>query len=170
MHRKIHEHVREVVTIHKNYNRKKYFLELHFFDLIVIYCFSLQLKVFSENPLSARVILPKKMNHTSFQTYFKANYHASPFIQMCCILEKFDKFYFFATINQEEFAIVFKENSENLSLSKSDNLKKDYLDVFYLDVHRIWETNIKLQKWSIVSTMKNLAFRWYKKSRIFVCY
>lgn len=29
-HRKIHEYVNEVVTIHKNQNHKKYFLELYF--------------------------------------------------------------------------------------------------------------------------------------------
>ena len=78
----MHEYLREVVTIHKNHNHKKHFLGLNS-DSILFHCVSVQLKVYSENPFSAEVNCSKKMNHFSF--------HASPFAQICCILEKFVK-------------------------------------------------------------------------------
>ena len=36
-----------------------------------------------------------------------------------------------------KMCIISKEIYEKLLLLKTDNLKKNYLDVYYLDVHRI---------------------------------
>ena len=79
-HWKIHKYLREVVTTHKNHNHKKLFLGLHFqSDSFSSSQFAI--KNYSESSVSAEVIVPKKKkDHISFQTYFKAKYHTSPFV------------------------------------------------------------------------------------------
>ena len=144
LHRKIYEYVREVVTIHKNHNHEKYFPELHF-SIWYLFTVSVCNLVCSENHLSAKVILPKKWIILHFKpalTLIITHHHLPKSVVFLKNSANF--IYFFAIINQEGFAIFFKDISEKLLLSKSYNLKKGYLDVFYLDVHSIWETNIKL--------------------------
>ena len=74
---KIHEYVREVLTIHTNHNHTHTHTHTHtqskakqskakqsksraaFFDPILLHCVSLQLKFYSEYSLSAKVIVKK---------------------------------------------------------------------------------------------------------------
>ena len=117
-HWKIHKHLKEVVTIHKNHNHKKLFLGLHFRSNTFLLS-QFPIKNYSESSVSAEVIVPKKWIILHFRPTLKliiTHHHLSKFV---VFLKHSTKTFFFSDINRQvNFYIIWNVNLLGFHSSK----------------------------------------------------